>query len=116
ILLLSGLASLGLPGLSGFVAELLSLLGLFGTMKWAAILAALGIILSSVYVLRGVLAISYGPRDDRYASMKDARLVEAVPIMVLTACIILIGLFPSFVTAPIDNGVEHVIELFKVRG
>lgn len=116
ILLLAGLASLGLPGLSGFVAEFLSLLGLFGTIKWAAILATLGIILSSVYILRGVLAISYGPRDGRFAGLKDARLMEAVPIIVLTACIVLIGLFPSFVTAPIKNGVEHVIELFKVRG
>ncbi|WP_019424676.1 complex I subunit 4 family protein [Paenibacillus sp. OSY-SE] len=116
ILLLAGLASLGLPGLSGFVAELLSLLGLFGTMKWAAVLGAIGIILSAVYVLRGVLAISYGPLNERYTALKDARLVEAMPIMVLTACIVLIGLFPYFVTAPIETGVEHIIELFKVRG
>ncbi|CAH8767445.1 complex I subunit 4 family protein [Paenibacillus dendritiformis] len=116
ILLLAGLASLGLPGLSGFVAELLTLLGLYGTASWAAILGALGLIFSAVYVLRGVLAISYGPMDDRFAGLKDARLAEAIPIMVLTACIVLIGLFPSFVTAPIDNSVAHIIELFKVRG
>ncbi|MGG3836502.1 NADH-quinone oxidoreductase subunit M [Paenibacillus thiaminolyticus] len=116
ILLLAGLASLGLPGLSGFVAELLTLLGLYGTASWAAILGALGLIFSAVYVLRGVLATSYGPMDDRFAGLKDARLAEAIPIMVLTACIVLIGLFPSFVTAPIDNSVAHIIELFKVRG
>lgn len=114
--LLAGLASLGLPGLSGFVAELLALLGIFGTMKWAAVLSTLGIILSSVYVLRGVLTISYGPRDECYASLRDARFIEAVPITVLAACIVLIGLFPSFVTVPIEDGIGHVTELFKVRG
>ncbi|UHA75675.1 complex I subunit 4 family protein [Paenibacillus sp. 481] len=116
MLLLAGLASLGLPGLSGFIAELLSLLGLFGTLPWAAILGALGIILSAVYVLRGVLSISYGPIQAKHEGLKDARLVEAIPIMVLAACIILIGLFPSFVTAPIEDGVNQIVELFKVRG
>jgi len=116
ILLLTGLASLGLPGLSGFVAELLSLLGLFKTMKGIAILAAGGIILSAIYILRSILAISYGARADCYAQLKDARFIEAIPLIVLTACIVLIGLFPSFITVPIENGVNHMLELCKIRG
>ena len=58
LLLLAGMASLGLPGLSGFPAELFSLLGVFETMPWAAIIGTLGLVLSAVYVLRAVLSIT----------------------------------------------------------
>ncbi|MDK8181593.1 NADH-quinone oxidoreductase subunit M [Paenibacillus sp. UMB4589-SE434] len=116
LLLIAGLASLGLPGLSGFPAELFSLLGLYGKLPWAATLGAFGVILSAVYVLRGVLSITFGPIAAHHHELKDARLVEAVPAIVLTACIVLIGLFPSLVTAPVEYGVSQIIDMFKVGG
>ncbi|MGZ9586305.1 complex I subunit 4 family protein [Paenibacillus marinisediminis] len=116
MLLLVGLASLGLPGLSGFPAELFSLLGLFDAMPWAAIIGTLGLVLSAVYVLRAVLAITYGPIAEHHTGLKDARMIEAVPAIVLTACILLIGIFPSFITIPVDEGIQHIIEILKVRG
>ncbi|TVX89485.1 complex I subunit 4 family protein [Paenibacillus agilis] len=109
VLLLAGLASLGLPGLSGFMAELLSLLGLYGQLPWAAIAGGIGIILSAVYVLRGVLEITYGPMDKRFAQLKGTQAVEAVPAIVLTLAIILIGVMPTFVTMPVEQGIEHII-------
>lgn len=53
ILLIAGMASLGLPGLSGFISEFLAFLGLFETHRVYAIVGTLGIILAAVYVLRG---------------------------------------------------------------
>lgn len=116
LLLIAGLASLGLPGLSGFPAELFSLLGLFDTMPWAAIIGALGVILSAVYVLRAILRITYGEQAERHANLQDARLYEAIPAILLTACILLIGIYPSIVTGSIDNGIKHIIEILQVRG
>ena len=55
VLLTAGLASIGLPGLSGFVGEFLTLLGLFESQRWLTAAAALGIILTAVYMLRAVL-------------------------------------------------------------
>ncbi|MGO4538723.1 complex I subunit 4 family protein [Paenibacillus sp. 2TAB19] len=98
VLLAAGLASLGLPGLSGFVGELLALLGLFESMRWLAAAAVLGIILTAVYVLRSVLKITFGPMSDSYAALKDARLIEAVPMIVLLAFILLLGCYPSILT------------------
>lgn len=116
LLLIAGLASLGLPGLSGFPAELFSLLGLFDTMPWAAIIGTLGLVLSAVYVLRAVLAITYGPIASQHEGLKDARFAEALPAIILTVFIIWIGIFPSVVTDPINTGVEHIIDILKVRG
>ncbi|UUZ82593.1 NADH-quinone oxidoreductase subunit M [Paenibacillus sp. P26] len=61
ILLVSGMASLGPPGLSGFISEFLAFLGLFQTHPVITAVGTLGIILTAVYVLRGILGITYGP-------------------------------------------------------
>ncbi|UUZ91253.1 NADH-quinone oxidoreductase subunit M [Paenibacillus sp. P25] len=61
ILLVSGMASLGTPGLSGFISEFLAFLGLFQTHPVITAVGTLGIILTAVYVLRGILGITYGP-------------------------------------------------------
>lgn len=102
ILLIAGMASLGLPGLSGFVSEFLAFLGLFESMKVITALSLLGIILAAVYVLRGVLRITFGPLPETYSGMKDARLVEAVPMITLVAFILLMGVYPSILSQPLS--------------
>ncbi|GGG84900.1 complex I subunit 4 family protein [Paenibacillus radicis (ex Gao et al. 2016)] len=109
MLLAGGLAALGLPGLSGFIGELLSLLGLFESHPWLAGLALLGIILTAAYVLRSVLKVTFGPMDEQYAAAKDARLVEAVPMIVLLAVIILLGCYPSMLTDTLHYSYETLI-------
>ncbi|WP_241675101.1 complex I subunit 4 family protein [Paenibacillus luteus] len=116
VLLAAGLASLGLPGLSGFVGEFLSLLGLFESMRWLVAAAALGIVLTAVYVLRAVLKITYGPLPERFGALRDARLVEAVPMIVLLAFILLLGCYPSILTDTVQLSVEGLLKpLFATR-
>ncbi|MUT65061.1 NuoM family protein [Paenibacillus sp. NEAU-GSW1] len=116
MLLAAGLASLGLPGLSGFVGELLTLLGLFDTQPWIAGFAVLGVILTAVYVLRAVLKTTFGPMDEKYAAAKDARLVEAFPMIVLLAFIVLLGCFPSLLTDTLQYSVNTLFQpLFSAR-
>ncbi|MFC4777860.1 NuoM family protein [Paenibacillus sp. GCM10023252] len=95
ILLAAGMASLGLPGLSGFIGEFLSILGLFESMRWLGAAAVIGVIITAVYILRSVLGITFGPISERHSALKDARLIEAVPMIVLLAFIILLGIYPS---------------------
>lgn len=117
ILLIAGLASLGLPGLSGFIGEFLSFLGLFGSMKIITAVGALGIILGAVYVLRGVLAITYGPMSERYTGIKDARLIEAIPMVALVAFIILLGVYPATVVEPLQHSFDQFLQsILKVGG
>jgi len=108
MLLLAGLASLGLPGLSGFISEFLAFLGLFQTAKALTIIGAVGIILTAVYVLRAVLKITFGPIDESHKILQDARLIEAVPMILLAAFILLLGVYPSVLSEPLQQTVSHI--------
>ena len=115
ILLTGGLAALGLPGLSGFVGELLSFLGLFGSMRWLTALGVLGVLLSAVYILRSVLAMTYGPLPERFAGLKEARFVEALPMAALTGLIVLLGVYPSLVTDLLQHGFDGLVRELRTR-
>ncbi|MFB9274597.1 complex I subunit 4 family protein [Cohnella cellulosilytica] len=115
ILLLGGLASLGLPGLSGFVGEFLSFLGLFGSMKVLTAIGVLGVLLAAVYVLRSVLAITYGELPEKHAEVKDARFIEALPMIALSALIVLLGVYPSLLTDLMQNGFGGLLEQLQTR-
>ena len=113
ILLVAGLATLGLPGLSGFVGEFLAFLGLFDSMKVVTVFGVLGVLLSAAYVLRGVLAITFGPQSARYDGIKEARFVEALPMVALAALIVLLGVYPSLLTEPMQQSFDPLVEAFK---
>ncbi len=115
ILLLAGLASLGLPGLSGFIGEFLSFLGLFGSMKTLTAIGVLGILFAAVYVLRSILNITYGPMPEQFAGMKDARFVEVLPMITLTALIVLLGVYPSILTDLMQHGFSGLLEQLQTR-
>ena len=115
ILLLAGLASLGLPGLSGFVGEFMAFLGLFGSMKWITAIGVLGVLLAAVYVLRSVLGITFGPLADRFEGVRDARLIEAIPMIALTAFIVLLGVYPSVLTDVMQHGFSGLMDQIQQR-
>lgn len=110
VLLTAGMASLGLPGLSGFIGEFLSLLGLFESMRILTAIAVLGVILTAVYVLRSVLGITFGPMQEKYGTLRDARLIEAVPMITLVAFIVLIGIYPAVLTEPMKHGFDTLLQ------
>jgi NADH-quinone oxidoreductase subunit M len=118
ILLIGGMASLGLPGLSGFISEFLAFLGLFDTMPVLTAFSTAGIILTAVYVLRGVLKITYGPISEAYAGIRDARLIEAIAMIALVAFILLIGIFPRVLTEPMQitvKGFNDFIQIIAIK-
>jgi NADH-quinone oxidoreductase subunit M len=113
ILLVAGMASLGLPGLSGFVGEFLAFLGLFSTLKVYTVIGTIGVILTAVYVLRGVLSITFGPTPEHLQGLKDARLIEAIPMITLVAFILLLGVYPGVLSQPLQQtigGFDQVIQ------
>lgn len=113
ILLVAGMASLGLPGLSGFISEFLAFLGLFETHRVYAIVGTLGIIFTAVYVLRGVLNITFGAKQPnlQLQGMRDARLIEAVPMITLVAFILLLGIYPSVLSQPLQQTIGSLDQL-----
>lgn len=106
---MAGLASLGLPGMSGFVAEFLVFVGTYAVWPLPTLLAVVGIALTAGYILWMLQRVFFGPPDARWAHLGDASAVEAVPVLALMAAIILIGLYPALLTNVIGWGVLPVL-------
>ena len=110
-------ASLGLPGLNGFVGEFLVLLGTFkfageplGGLFWGPV-AAIGVILAAVYMLWMFQRVMYGPVREAYRALPDLSPLEvacAVPLLVLT---VLLGIFPQPAIDIIQPSLEQVLRL-----
>ncbi len=105
---IGGLASFGLPGTSGFVAELLVFLGAFRAhvqdytigglpvFSILALVATIGIVITATYVLRLLQRIFHGPLDEaKYGGLTDAHTTEWVTLVVLGLMLIVIGVYPS---------------------
>ncbi|USK54792.1 NADH-quinone oxidoreductase subunit M [Cytobacillus solani] len=108
-LLAGAMASLGMPGMSGFVSEFMAFLGLFKEMPVLAAVGAFGIILTAVYLLRAVLGITYGKAHREFAGITDLRKAEWVPALVLLGIIVLIGVYPSVLTEPLTSTLETIM-------
>ena len=105
-MILAGLASLGLPTMSGFVAELMVFLGAFERFEVATILGVIGILLSAGYILWMVRRIMFGPKSERWAELPDATSWwEQVPIVAMLAVIIAVGIFPAVLIDVIDQAI-----------
>ena len=114
--LVAGLASLGLPGLSGFVSELLVFLGAFQAYPWPTVLAVLGIVLAAGYILWMIERSFFGRRPDRYSQLSDASLVEALPLGLLMISILAVGIYPSMLTDVFESGLEPIVAIFNGGG
>ena len=113
-LLVGVMASLGLPGMSGFVSEFMAFLGLFKEMPWLAAVGAIGIIMTAVYLLRAVLGVTYGKPNREWAGVVDLRKIESIPVIVLTALIVAIGVCPNLLGSPLQETLELI--MLKVGG
>ena len=111
ILVVAGLASLGLPGLSGFVSEVLVFIGTFSVWELPTAAAVVGIILAAGYILWMIQRVLAGPSLERYAQVKEATKVEAVPMVVLVVAIVVVGLYPGVLIDSFDAAIAPIIEM-----
>jgi len=104
------LASIGLPGLNGFVGEFLIL---FGTYRWDprfAVVAASGVILSAVYMLWMFQRVNYGAvTNPRNEGMKDLSAREWWVIGPIVAMAIFMGVAPSIFLNPMKPAVDRIV-------
>jgi len=102
---IGGLSSLGLPATAGFVAEFLTFLGAWSSAhSWWLFPAVIGAFLTSLYVLRVVRAIFWGPRstNPHFQNLPDAQGTEWVAIVILVGALVLFGVLPGLALTPID--------------
>lgn len=109
VFVIAGLASLGLPGLSGFVAEMLVFLGTFFVWGWPTAIAVFGIVLTAGYILWMIQRVLFGPALPRYADLGDATLVEAVPVVALIIAIVVVGVYPAILTDVFNTEIASMV-------
>ena len=92
--LIFSMASLGLPGLGNFIAELLILIGAFKANEWMACLASVGLIAATLYSLRIMQKVFYGKETIKW-NMNDLSIREKMVSVSLVIIIFCLGLFPQ---------------------
>ncbi|HEY9179500.1 MAG TPA: NADH-quinone oxidoreductase subunit M [Candidatus Baltobacteraceae bacterium] len=95
---IAALAALGLPGLAGFVGELIILTGVFKSgYFWPALIALVPIVLASAYVLRMLQDIINGPQREDIPERRDLTLIEGLAVAPLLAALLILGVYPHAV-------------------
>ncbi len=111
VLLITALASIGVPGTSGFIGEFLSLLGTFQTHPFVAFFAATGVIFAAYYMLPMVQRVIFNDLDkDENRKMKDLTPRERVILVPMVLLMIGIGVYPKPILDRMEPTVEAVLE------
>lgn len=112
---IAGLANLGLPGLSGFVAEMTVFVGSFEHPdlfhRVCTIIATTSIVITAVYILRTVGRILYGTcKNPEFEKLTDATWDERTAVICLIACVAALGMAPYWASTIINESVAPIIE------
>jgi NADH-quinone oxidoreductase subunit M len=114
LLLFVCLSSLGLPMLNGFVGEFLILVGVFEVQRAWAVYAALGVILSAVYLLWAYQRIVFGKvTNERNRALADVSRRERFILGTLAILILWMGIGSAVFTRRIETSANHVLEQMK---
>lgn len=105
---IAGLTSVGLPGLSGFVAEFNIFVGLFRTYPAFGALGVLAAAVTAVYIFRMFARAFFGPFNERWNELKEMTALEQAAGALLIAMILFMGLFPSPFVDRITETVNHL--------
>ncbi|GMQ84948.1 MAG: NuoM family protein [Acidimicrobiia bacterium] len=109
ITMLAAFASLGLPGLAGFVAEFQIFAGTLGVFPWLAAIGLLGIVITAALFLRMIQQLFLGDLPDRWKVWQDLRRVEMYALVPLAAFVVLIGVMPAWLIRVIDTFSQAVV-------
>lgn len=122
---IAGLASLGLPGLAGFVAESHVFLGGFFGNEWGdqtliralTVIATMSIVVTAVYVLRGLANVFHGPIvNPEFEKISDATLPEKLSAGILVATLAIVGLMPGYCIELIESAIMPMVNRLHDSG
>ncbi|HEY1652462.1 MAG TPA: NADH-quinone oxidoreductase subunit M [Acidimicrobiales bacterium] len=103
------MASIGVPGLNGFVSEFLVLSGTFITHRWWAVVAVLGVIVAAVYLLWAYQQVFHGKPREADEKTRDLALLERAVMAPLIILIVFLGVYPKPVLDRINPSVQQLI-------
>ena len=103
-------ASLGLPGLAGFVAEFQIFTGALAVYPWLAGLGLLGIVLTAALFLRMLQKLFLGPLPDRWRDWPELNRIEIGALTVLLVLVVVIGVAPAWLLDVIDSAAGPFVD------
>ena len=107
ILIFTSMASLGLPGLNGFISEFLIVRGSWPVLPIFTAVAMLGLLFTGAYILKGIMNVLHGPLNESWAhgdhKLSDIKLREIIVMAPLMALILVIGIYPSWILEVINK-------------
>jgi NADH-quinone oxidoreductase subunit M len=103
-------ASLGLPGLNGFPAEFLIFKGVFPLAKWAAALAAIGLLVTATYILRIIHHVFNGPLSDARAPVADLQFAQRIVVIPAVLLMFAFGFFPQVLIGFFNTTIARLVE------
>lgn len=119
VFFIAGFASAGLPGFSGFVAELQILIGSWHAFPAFAVIAGFGIVMTFVYILRAMHTAFIGDRSEdveKWRGLPPITLPEKTASVILLACSLIIGVYPPIMTRLIESAAKPFIQTLFIQG
>jgi NADH-quinone oxidoreductase subunit M len=112
ILIFTSMASLGLPGLNGFVSEFLVVRGTYPLLTPYTAISMLGLLFTGAYILKGIMKVLHGPLNERWAhgehKLPEINTREIIVMAPLMALILVIGVWPAWILDVINKAVMHL--------
>ncbi len=135
--IIGGFTSMGMPGLSGFIAELPIFMGVWQaralepqglpaglaalvSQPWyfpaIALIAAVSIVVTAAYVLRAVQRVFFGELPHEFEHhVGDVTALDKTALFILVACMVILGLYPAIMAPLVESGVKPILALLGVQ-
>jgi NADH-quinone oxidoreductase subunit M len=113
------MASLGLPGLSGFISEVLVFIGAFKAFTFMVILAATGVIVTAAYHLWAIQRMHLGPFNEKWRNVlpgNDMDFREGLTLVPLAIVVLVLGFYPMPVLDLVTTGMHDLVKIVAPTG
>src|SRR6266705_5432997 len=104
-------ATLGLPGLSGFISEAFSFLGAFQSFRWITIASTLGIVLTAAYMLWTLQRLFLGTLPEKWKTLPDINGRELFTLVPLAVIVLFLGIYPSPMINLMTTSVNTLVDV-----
>lgn len=110
VFIFTSMASLGLPGLNGFVSEFLVVRGSWPVFTWLTVLSMIGLLFTGVYILKGIRATLHGPFNMKWRDYNlEIEIREFVAIAPLLVLMLITGIAPNWILPIINDSVTRIM-------
>ena len=109
-LVMTALASAGVPGFANFIGEMMILLGAWDKYRWQTVFAVAGLVITAGYMLKMIRGSLQGSLPARWNALQDVRGTARLPYLLLIGMLLAAGFLPSLLLPKISSGTRPILE------